>query len=69
MKQRGLLVTYLLFLDEAAASAARNRLAFWALAEAFLARHLGGTSQPITQSELAASTIQIQEGRDGIPGL
>jgi len=70
MKQRGLPVTYVLFPDEGHGfRREENRTAFWAVAEAFLARHLGGTYQPITQAELAASTMQIREGRDGIPGL
>ena len=37
--------------------------------EAFLSVHLGGRYQPLTRAELDASTMEIREGRDGIPDL
>jgi hypothetical protein len=45
-----------------------NRVAFAAVAEAFLAKHLGGRSQPIGD-DLAGSTIRIETGVELIPGL
>lgn len=48
MKARGIPVSYVLFPDEGHGFAKRdNRLAFYALAEAFLAKHLGGRAQPL----------------------
>ena len=44
-------------------------IAFNAVTEAFLSAHLGGTYLPLTPDELKASSMQIKEGKDGIPGL
>jgi hypothetical protein len=46
-----------------------NNIAFFGVAEAFLSAHLGGMYLPLTKAELEASTMQIKEGKDGIPGL
>ncbi len=45
-----------------------NRLAFNAVAEAFLAAQLGGRFEPI-DSAFAGSTITCPEGADQVPGL
>ena len=70
MKQHGLPVTYVLFPDEGHGFARpANNIAFFAVAEAFLSAHLGGYYLPLTREELAASTMQIKDGKHGIPGL
>jgi dipeptidyl aminopeptidase/acylaminoacyl peptidase len=70
MKKHKLPVTYVLFPDEGHGFARpANNIAFFAVAEAFLSAHLGGFYLPITKEELAASTMQIKDGKHGIPGL
>lgn len=69
LKSRGVPVTYVTFPDEGHDFVRpENRVAFAAVAEAFLARHLGGRSQPIGD-DLAGSTIRIETGVELIPGL
>jgi dipeptidyl aminopeptidase/acylaminoacyl peptidase len=70
MKKHRLPVTYVLFPDEGHGFARpQNNIAFFGVTEAFLSAHLGGDYQPLTRAELEASTMQIKEGKDGIPGL
>jgi dipeptidyl aminopeptidase/acylaminoacyl peptidase len=70
MKQHGLPVTYAVFPDEGHGFARpENNIAFAAVMEAFLSAHLGGFYLPVTQEELTASSIQIKEGKAGVPGL
>ncbi|MDQ3338939.1 MAG: S9 family peptidase [Myxococcota bacterium] len=70
MKKSNLPVTYVLFPDEGHGFARpENMIAFTAVTEAFLSAHLGGTYLPITLEELKASSMQIKEGKNGIPGL
>jgi dipeptidyl aminopeptidase/acylaminoacyl peptidase len=70
MKQHRLPVTYVLFPDEGHGFARpENSIAFWAVTEAFLSAHLGGSYLPVTAEELTASSIQIKDGKAGIPGL
>ncbi len=70
MKQAGLSVSYVLFPDEGHGFARpENAIAFFAVMEAFLSAHLGGDYQPITAAEIDASTMQIEIGKTGIPGL
>ncbi|HVK83836.1 MAG TPA: S9 family peptidase [Kofleriaceae bacterium] len=70
MKQHGLPVTYAVFPDEGHGFARPvNNIAFTAIAEAFLSAHLGGVYLPATAAELSASTMQLQAGREGIPGI
>jgi hypothetical protein len=45
-----------------------NRLAFFAVAEAFLVKHLGGRYQPIGK-DLAGSTLKVETGGELVPGL
>jgi dipeptidyl aminopeptidase/acylaminoacyl peptidase len=69
LKARGVPVTYLTFADEGHGfERPENRLAFAAVAEAFLAKHLGGAVQPIGD-DFAGSTIRIETGGELIPGL
>ena len=70
MKQHRLPVTYALFPDEGHGFARPpNNIAFFGITEAFLSAHLGGYYLPLTKAELEASSMQIKEGRAGIPGL
>ncbi|TNF35628.1 MAG: S9 family peptidase [Deltaproteobacteria bacterium] len=70
MKGHGIPVTYALFPDEGHGFARpENSLAFFAVTEAFLSAHLGGTYQPLDASAFTGSTMQILAGREGIPGM
>ncbi len=70
MKKLGLPVTYALFPDEGHGFARpENSIAFVAITEAFLSAHIGGVYQPISKDELSGSSLQIKEGREGIPGM
>ena len=69
MRQRGIPVTYVYYSDEGHGfRRVENRRAFIAVAEMFLARHLGGRYEPI-RDDLQGSTIEFKTGRDLIPGL
>jgi dipeptidyl aminopeptidase/acylaminoacyl peptidase len=64
MQSHSLPVTYVVFPDEGHGFAKpENRLAFYAIAEAFLSRFLGGRAEPIG-SEVAESSAEIREGAD-----
>ena len=55
VRQRGVPVEYLVFPDEGHGLARpENRLVFWAAAEEFLARHLGGRAEPAGEPPAAA---------------
>jgi dipeptidyl aminopeptidase/acylaminoacyl peptidase len=70
MKQHGLPVSYIVFPDEGHGFARpENNIAFFAAAEAFLSAHLGGYYLPVTPDELKASSMQVKDGRTGIPGF
>jgi len=69
MQARGIPVTYVLFPDEGHGFARpENNLAFTAVAEQFLAAHLGGRAEGFGEV-LRASTIRVPAGVDGAPGL
>ncbi|MGH7131153.1 MAG: S9 family peptidase [Phycisphaerales bacterium] len=69
MQDKKIPVTYVLFADEGHGFARPpNRMAFYAVAEAFLAQHLGGRFQPVG-SDFENSTIAAPAGADQIPGL
>jgi dipeptidyl aminopeptidase/acylaminoacyl peptidase len=69
LKNRGVPVTYITFSDEGHGFARpENRLAFCGVAEAFLAKHLGGRSQPVG-SDFAGSTLKVETGGELVPGL
>ena len=69
MQAKEIPVTYILFPDEGHGFARpENRLAFYAVAEAFLAEQLGGRYQPIGEA-FSGSTITCPEGAEVVPGL
>lgn len=69
MQKKKLPVTYVLFPDEGHGFARpENRLAFFAVTEAFLARQLGGRYQAIGDA-FKGSTIQVPTGAEHVPGL
>ena len=69
MKERDIPVTYVLFPDEGHGFARpQNRTAFNAVAEAFLAQHLGGRFEPIGD-DFTDSSITVPNGIAGVPGL
>ena len=71
LKAKGIKAAYLLYPDEGHGFARpQNNIAFYAIAEAFLARHLGGRFEPMRAEELAASSVKILEGAEelSLPG-
>ncbi len=69
MQAKSLPVTYVLYADEGHGFARpENRLSFYAIAEAFLAEHLGGRYEPIGQ-DLSGANLTVPAGVDAIPGL
>jgi dipeptidyl aminopeptidase/acylaminoacyl peptidase len=69
MKDKGIPVTYALYPDEGHGFARpENNLAFMAVTEAFLKRHLGGEAEPVGKA-FEGSSIQILEGKDAVPGI
>ena len=69
MRERGIPVAYLLYPDEGHGFARpENNLSFMAVAEAFLARCLGGRYEPIGD-DFEGSSIQVIAGEDEVPGL
>jgi dipeptidyl aminopeptidase/acylaminoacyl peptidase len=69
LKKRGVPVTYITFADEGHGFARpENRLAFYGVAESFLAKHLGGRSQPIG-TDFKGSSLKVETGGELVPGL
>ena len=69
MKERGIPVTYVLYPDEGHGfTKPENNLSFMAVAEAFLARCLGGRFEPIGD-DFEGSSIQVLAGESDVPGL
>ncbi|MBS0422283.1 MAG: S9 family peptidase [Proteobacteria bacterium] len=69
MKARKLPVTYVLYPDEGHGFARpQNRLSFYAVAEGFLAKCLGGRAEPIG-NDFAGSSLKVKDGADYIQGL
>jgi dipeptidyl aminopeptidase/acylaminoacyl peptidase len=69
LKPRNVPVTYITFPDEGHGFARpENRLAFYGVAEAFLAKHLGGRYQPI-ENDFAGSSLRIEAGGEWVPGI
>ena len=67
MRAKNIPVTYVLFPDEGHGFARpENRIAFFAVAEAFLARHLGGRCEPIGE-DFQRSSITIPVGAEELP--
>ena len=69
LKKRGVPVTYITFPDEGHGFARpENRMAFYAITEAFLAKHLGGRSQPVGD-DFKGSSLKVETGGELVPGL
>ena len=69
MQSKSIPVTYALYPDEGHGFARpENNLSFNAIAEAFLARCLGGRYEPIG-SDFTNSSLQVLTGDNEIPGL
>lgn len=69
MKSRHLPVTYALYPDEGHGFARpQNRISFYAVAEGFLAKCLGGRAEPIG-NDFAGSSLKVPEGSEYIAGL
>jgi hypothetical protein len=66
LKAKGIPVTYVLYPDEGHGfTRPENRLSFYAIAEAFLARALGGRLEPVG-TDFEGSSIQVLEGSTGL---
>jgi dipeptidyl aminopeptidase/acylaminoacyl peptidase len=69
MHVKNLSVTYVIYSDEGHGFARpENKISFFAVAEAFLAKHLGGRYEPIGM-DFNGSTIAVPIGADEVPGL
>jgi dipeptidyl aminopeptidase/acylaminoacyl peptidase len=69
MQRRNIPVTYLYYTDEGHGFyRPENRRSFTAVAEAFLAQHLGGRVEPVGD-DFTGSSIQFKAGRELIRGL
>ena len=69
MKEKDIPVTYVLYPDEGHGFARpENNLSFFAIAEAFLAAHLGGRCQPIG-ADFEGASLEVTEGAAEVPGL
>ena len=69
MRVKNLSVTYAIYSDEGHGFARpENKISFYAVAEAFLAKHLGGRYEPIDM-DFNGSTIAVPTGADEVPVL
>lgn len=69
MQERGIPVTYLLYPDEGHGFGRPDHaLSFYAVAEAFLAEHIGGRLEPFGDV-LDHSSVIVVEGEEHVPGL
>jgi dipeptidyl aminopeptidase/acylaminoacyl peptidase len=69
LKSRGVPVTYITFADEGHGFARpENRMAFFAVTESFLAKHLGGRAQAIGD-DFKGSSLKVEVGAELVPGL
>jgi dipeptidyl aminopeptidase/acylaminoacyl peptidase len=69
MKANRIPVTYLLFDDEGHGfQRPANNLAFFAIAEQFLSRCIGGRAEPVGDA-LKGATMRVEAGGDLVPGL
>lgn len=69
MREKNLSVTYLVYPDEGHGFVRpENKLSYYAVVEAFLAKHLGGRYEPIGE-DFKNSSITVPFGTGEIPGL
>jgi acylaminoacyl-peptidase len=69
MTEKAIPVIYVVYPDEGHGFARpENDIAFRAIAEAFLARHLGGRAEPVG-SDFAGSRHEIRAGREFLPEI
>jgi dipeptidyl aminopeptidase/acylaminoacyl peptidase len=69
MQARNLPVTYVVYPDEGHGFVRpENRLSFNAIVEAFLAEHLGGTVEPVSD-DFAGASLEVRAGADEVRGL
>ena len=69
MREKNIPVAYVLYPDEGHGFARpENNLSFYAVAEAFLARCLGGRYQPVGE-DFQGSSITVPAGAEQVPGL
>jgi dipeptidyl aminopeptidase/acylaminoacyl peptidase len=69
LQARNIPVTYVYYSDEGHGfRRPENRRSFTAVVEAFLAKHLGGRLEPVSD-DFAGSTIEFKAGRELIPGV
>ncbi|PWU17497.1 MAG: S9 family peptidase [Candidatus Rokuibacteriota bacterium] len=71
LRRRRAPVTYVTFRDEGHGFARpENHIAFRAITEAFLAKHLGGAAEPIDRArDFKGSTVAVEVGGELVPGL
>lgn len=71
LRHRNVPVTYVTFRDEGHGFLRpENQIAFRAITEAFLAKHLGGAAEPIDQTrDFKGSTLAVEAGAELVPGL
>lgn len=70
MQEKKIPVTYALYPDEGHGfRRPENSTSFNAVAEAFLAEHLGGRYEPLTEPQLEGSSLHVPAGAAGVPGL
>lgn len=70
MTAKGIPVTYVLYPDEGHGFARpENSLSFFAVAEVFLAQHLGNERYEALPAAFEGSSVEVPTGADDIPGL
>ena len=69
MTEKGISVTYVRYPDEGHGfRRPENNISFSAVAEAFLAEHLGGRFEPVGD-DFQGATIEVPAGKEDVPGL
>ena len=70
MRGRNIPVTYCVYPNEGHLTFfhPENNISFYAIAEQFLAEHLGGSAESIGDA-LRGASLEVREGKDAVPGL